>query len=491
MTASAILVHLSGGYIEMHFHFFVMVVVITLYQDWVPFLLAIAYVVVQHGIGGMVFPMAVYNHPSAWANPWLWALIHGVFVLAASAAAIVNWRLNERALEQRRLAEEESLKLLAREQTALAEAAALRKVDQTKDELVSVVSHELRTPLASLVGFVELLLNRDFSEDERREYLSVVRSEGLRLAAILDDFLDLQRMDSDRQLITSKLIDVRPILLQTVDSAGKDEHRPIQLDVAEDLPKIMADEDRVKQVILNLLSNARKYSPDGGEVLLSARRVSGSLELAVSDHGLGIPREALPHLFEKFFRMDNSDRREIKGTGLGLAICRRIVEAHGGRIWPESGGLGQGSRFCFTLPLIAATSSKGDVLLVEDDPSFAQLLELELAAHGLTAVRVVSAEEAEQQVASAPPRALVLDLLLPGLQGEAFLSRLADKGIVPLVVVVTVKDLNEAERTELQRLGAVAVLRKGPGAASAAADVVARALNGQDASAEVKTCALS
>jgi PAS domain-containing protein len=97
LTSSALLVHLSGGYIEVHFHFFVMVVVITLYQEWTPFLLAIAYVVLEHGLGGAIYPAAVYNHPDAWENPWKWAAIHGVFVLGASAAAIANWRLSEDA----------------------------------------------------------------------------------------------------------------------------------------------------------------------------------------------------------------------------------------------------------------------------------------------------------------------------------------------------------------------------------------------------------
>jgi signal transduction histidine kinase/CheY-like chemotaxis protein len=478
MTCSAILVHLSGGYIEMHFHFFVMVVVITLYQDWVPFVLAILYVVVQHGLGGMLFPMSVYNHPSAWANPWGWAVIHGVFVLAASAAAIVNWRLNELAQERRRLAEEESLKLQAREQAALAEAAALRKLDRTKDELVSVVSHELRTPLAIVVGFVELLLNREFDSDERRQYLNVMHSEGLRLTAILDDFLDLQRMESGQQLISPKRVDLRPLLSVSIDSAGEDEQRPIRLDLCDDLPEAFVDQDRLKQVVGNLVSNARKYSPDGGEVVLSASRVDGNLQIEVSDRGLGIPPEALPHLFEKFFRVDNTDRREIKGTGLGLAICRKIVEAHGGRIWAESDGLGQGSRFCFTIPLANAPTNGDarnvDVLVVEDDPSFGELLSIELSKHGLSWLRVASTEAAVQWIAEAQPRGVLLDLVLPGLQGDTFLFHLHQSKIHIPVVVLTVKDLGPNDRRVLADLGVARVFRKGSGSAAKAAEEIAR-----------------
>src|SRR5207237_3274027 len=136
---------------------------------------------------------------------------------------------------------------------------------------------------------------------------------------------------------------------------------------------VSADADQVLQVLANLLSNARKFSPRGGEVTLTARARPGMVEVSVRDRGLGLPPEAVPRLFEKFYRVDNSDRREIKGTGLGLAICQQIVAAHGGRIWAESDGLGHGSRFILTLPLADAEPVEGDVLIVEDDRGFARL----------------------------------------------------------------------------------------------------------------------
>ncbi|MBI4491539.1 MAG: PAS domain S-box protein [Chloroflexi bacterium] len=356
-----------------------------------------------------------------------------------------------------------------------------RELVRTKDELVSVVSHELRTPLASLVGFAELLLTREYPEAQQQQFLTVMLEEGRRLAALINDFLDLQRMESGHQQLAPEPAPVRPLLERAAAAAGEDAQRPIVLQVPDGLPPVRADPDRVHQVLANLLSNARKYSPSGGEVYLSAHLANGGMEIAVRDHGLGLPPEALPHLFQKFFRVDNSDRRAIAGTGLGLAIARKIVEAHGGRIRAESAGLGQGACFSFTLPLALPGPTRGEVLVVEDDASFARLLEAELASRGLSAVLAADAETALEQVAKARPRAVLLDLLLPGLQGEAFLSRLREAGGAPVpVVVVTVKDLSQEERQALARMGTLATLRKGPGVAPAAVEAIGLALAEQE-----------
>jgi PAS domain S-box-containing protein len=370
-----------------------------------------------------------------------------------------------------------------------------RDLARAKDELVSVVSHELRTPLASLVGFSELLLTRDFPEAEKREFLEIIREEGRRLTALINDFLDLQRMESGRLTVAAEPLDLEHLLARSTMSAGNDPARPIVVRCQSDIPPVMADADRVTQVLANLLSNARKFSPAGGEIELAARTIGDVAEVSVRDRGLGLPADAMSRLFEKFYRVDNSDRREIKGTGLGLAICQEIIEAHGGRIWAESDGLGTGARFAFTLPLAPAESDEEgfddswldddgegsqtiDVLVVEDDPGFARLLEEQLEASGLTTVHARSAEAAIERLRGLQPRALVLDLLLPDMSGEELLKRLAERGHAdaPPVVVVSVKDLLPSELRELERHGAIAVLRKGDGVAERAADVVSRAL---------------
>jgi signal transduction histidine kinase/CheY-like chemotaxis protein len=364
----------------------------------------------------------------------------------------------------------------------LRDVTSERDLVRTKDELVSVVSHELRTPLASVVGFAELLRTRELKEAQRQQFLTVILEEGRRLTALINDFLDLQRMESGRQEIVPRPTDLAALLEQCALLAGEDPARPVRIELNDGLPLVRADSDRVKQVVTNLLSNARKYSPGGGEIGVSVREAEGQVIVSVQDHGLGIPPEALPRLFEKFYRVDNSDRRSITGTGLGLAISRKIVEAHGGRIWAESAGLGQGSQFSFSLPVADARNTSGDVLIVEDDAGFARLLEAELANHALSAVWVATAEDAFDQIEADRPKAVVLDLLLPGLQGETFLKRLRQGAYTDIpVVVVTVKDLTQEERGALEDLRVVAVLRKQPTVGAMVGQILDAALRGSNA----------
>lgn len=355
----------------------------------------------------------------------------------------------------------------------LRDVTAERDLVRTKDELVSVVSHELRTPLASVVGFAELLRTRELSEAQRNQFLTVILEEGRRLTALINDFLDLQRMESGRQEIRPRPVSLAELLERTIDASSPDPQRPIELDLPRGLPVVRVDSDRVQQLVTNLIANARKYSPNGGTIEVSARESDGQVIVSVQDHGLGLPADALPRLFEKFFRVDNSDRRSITGTGLGLAISRKIIEAHGGHIWAESAGLGHGSRFSFSLPVARLGGTSGDVLIVEDDAGFARLLEAELANRQISTVWVASAEEAMEHLAAERPKAVVLDLLLPGAQGEDFLRTLKGRrGWNLPVIVVTVKDLTQSERIALRQLSVQAILRKEPNVGSAAADLV-------------------
>jgi PAS domain S-box-containing protein len=352
-----------------------------------------------------------------------------------------------------------------------------RELERAKDELVAVVSHELRTPLSSVVGFAELLLTRDFPEAERREFLDIMHREGRRLTELLNQFLDLQCLGKGHRKVVQRPTDLRRLLRDAAAIAGRDPTHPIVLQVPDHLPAVSADPDRLQQVLANLLSNACKYSPSGGEIRVSARRLDNELvEVAVQDQGVGLPEEALPRLFERFYRVETSDREGIGGAGLGLAISREIVEAHGGHIVAESAGPGQGSTFRFTLP-VAEPVRAAEVLLVEEDAGFAHLLREEFAVRGYSTAWMPSAEAALQEVAAIRPRAVVLDLLLPGLQGETCLRRLREvlKEDLP-EVVITAQDLASEDERTLAELGAVAVYRKGPSAARAAAGTVARAL---------------
>jgi signal transduction histidine kinase len=232
---------------------------------------------------------------------------------------------------------------------AVRDLTAQRELDRAKDELVAVVSHELRSPLAAVCGFVELLLGRDLAAERRESHLRTVLQEARRLGALIDDFLDLQRIDRGAGRVEPVAMDVSE-LLERLRGVSCDQGDPFLLDVPEELPSVYADAERIWQVLLNLVGNARKYSPSGGEIRVRALPLQTEVEISVADQGLGIPAEALPRLFEDFYRIPGPEREGIPGTGLGLSICRKIVEAHGGRIWAESNGPGFGSRFAFTLP---------------------------------------------------------------------------------------------------------------------------------------------
>jgi signal transduction histidine kinase/CheY-like chemotaxis protein len=232
-----------------------------------------------------------------------------------------------------------------------------RELVRAKDELTSMVSHELASPATNLVAYAESLASPDVAESERATMLAAMVHEGQRLLRIVHDFLDIKRLEHGRLHITRRPIDLRHLLEHAATVARADAHHPLVLDIPDALPLVEADPNRIQQVLANLVSNAQKYTPSGGVLRLAARPVSEGIEVSVTDHGLGIPAEALPRLFDKFYRVETTDRRAIRGTGLGLAIAKEMVEANGGRIGVESDGPGLGSRFWFTVPLAAEGSS--------------------------------------------------------------------------------------------------------------------------------------
>jgi signal transduction histidine kinase len=236
--------------------------------------------------------------------------------------------------------------------------------ERTKSELVSNVSHELRTPLASVLGFSSLMLDRNLPPDEMRRYLEVIRAEARRLAELLNDLLDLQRIEQGTLELRLDEVDLNELLGAqiTLYSAQSEEHE-LRLDPADEPLVVYGDRDRLAQVIGNLLSNAIKYSPDGGTVEVSASLVGDEAWIWVRDEGLGIPEEHQQRIFTKFFRGDVGRERGISGTGLGLVLSRQIVEAHGGQIGFESAA-GEGSTFWLQFPAAADSG----LAAARDDP---------------------------------------------------------------------------------------------------------------------------
>ncbi|MGE0684215.1 MAG: sensor histidine kinase [Candidatus Binatia bacterium] len=244
-----------------------------------------------------------------------------------------------------------------------------KEIEGLKDELVAIVSHELRTPLASLRGFAELMLKRTFPVEKQKQFLEIIHSEAVRLTALINDFLDLQRIESGRQTYHFTPTHLPEVLSESLAVFQQEEARHVfRVEVQDALPVVQIDADRIRQVLANLLSNAIKFSPHGGVITVSVRNHTTQIIISVTDQGVGIPPDAKAKLFGKFFRVDNQETRSIGGTGLGLALVKQIVEAHGGQVGVES-QLGQGSTFFFTLPLAPVQNAiQSSSVLVRSQP---------------------------------------------------------------------------------------------------------------------------
>jgi hypothetical protein len=225
-----------------------------------------------------------------------------------------------------------------------------KEVERVKDEIISAVSHEMRTPLTAIMGYAEFMLENEGDPSQQKAYLRTIYQQTEKLNKLIDMFLSLQRLSARQTPFNFQSLILRQLLEEVgaLFGAASPIHR-FTLDVHPELPPVWGDVDQLRQVLTHLVSNAVKYSPAGGEIVLGARIESDGVTFWVKDRGVGIPPAALEKIFDRFYRLDNTDRRLFGGTGLGLALVREIVDAHGGRVWAES-TLGKGSTFYVFLP---------------------------------------------------------------------------------------------------------------------------------------------
>jgi signal transduction histidine kinase len=238
------------------------------------------------------------------------------------------------------------------------DASQREVLDRLKDEFVLTASHELRSPLTSVQGFAELLmLERDSLTPRQVETVEVILDNSRHLVRLLNDLLDLARSDAGRLAIRPQPTEVAPLIEDSVRlmRAQTDaSNQTLSTRIDQDLPAVEAEADRIRQVLVNLLTNAHEYSAEGASIAVMARRAGAEVEIAVSDNGPGIPPDQLEHIFERFVRGDAGLTQRVGGTGLGLPISKSLVELHGGRLAVES-TVGAGSTFSFTLPVAAVT----------------------------------------------------------------------------------------------------------------------------------------
>ncbi|HEY1455276.1 MAG TPA: PAS domain-containing sensor histidine kinase [Candidatus Dormibacteraeota bacterium] len=244
----------------------------------------------------------------------------------------------------------------AANEAAAAHLAGIERLNQLKSEFISLVSHEFRTALVGIQGFSEMIRDEDISIVDAKGFAADINKDALRLNRMINDMLDLDRIEAGRLTLVIEPVSINDLLSRAADRArASSAKHTVTCDLDARRPMVRCDADRISQVVANLLNNAVKYSPAGGDITVTSRAGASQVEVSVRDHGVGIAADFVPHLFSRYERYEKMSGK-ITGTGLGLAIAKEIVEHHGGKIWVDS-EQGKGSDFHFTLPrTVAATS---------------------------------------------------------------------------------------------------------------------------------------
>jgi PAS domain S-box-containing protein len=329
-----------------------------------------------------------------------------------------------------------------------------KELEKLKDEFVSIVSHELRTPLTSIQGALDLLAGGALVDrpDYAQHMLKIGAKNADRLVRLINDILDIERIESGKVTMVKQACDTAHLMTAAVDTV-RDVARQaeVTLEVSPLAARIWADPDRIIQVLINLLSNAIKFSDSGSTVWLTATKDlknTSQTILQVRDRGRGIPQAKLESIFGRFQQVDASDSRKKGGTGLGLAICRSIVQHHDGQIWAQS-TLGEGSSFFFTLPLlpeepemVVESDANGPlILLCDDDSSVRTVIKTTLEQQNYRAIAVASGPEAIERAAQLQPDVILLNLMMPGMNGWETLAILKEQPATANIPVLILSGL--------------------------------------------------
>ncbi len=339
----------------------------------------------------------------------------------------------------------------------LQDMTPLEELGRLRVDLLGVVSHELRIPLSSIRGSATALLDAatDLNPAER-QFLQIIVNQTDHMGELIGDLLDVARIETGTLPVSLEPATIISLVDRArntfLSGGGKND---LDLDLATDLPLVMADRQRIVQVLGNLLSNAARHSLESSVIKVIAVREDLHVAVSVADEGTGISAERLPHLFKKFPRTDGQNEGSGSGSsGLGLAICKGIVEAHGGRIWAESDGLGQGARFTFTIPVVEeagtdattqsprrATRSRQEaneevrILVVDDDPQALKYIRDTLSEAGFTPLVTPDPKDALCLMEEQRPHLVLLDLVLPDSNGIDLMEAILRMADVPVIFV--------------------------------------------------------
>ena len=365
----------------------------------------------------------------------------------------------------------------------LKEAAAARarslaeaeRIGRAKDEFLATMSHELRTPLNAMLGWAKMLLKNHTDEKKLAHGLTVIERNAETQARLISDLLDVSRIISGKLRLTVQRVSVAAVIsaaVEVVRQAADAKGVTLAVSLDPEVGAMLGDPDRLQQIVWNLLSNAVKFTPQGGSVAVTATRQASTISLQVEDTGIGLSRENLPLIFERFQQVDSSTTRAQGGLGLGLAIVRTLVEAHGGRVEAQSPGLGQGATFTVTLPLRAvipaAAPANGEsaragraasepelnaarlrgarILVVDDDADSLDLLRVVLESAGAEVAAATNAPSALQDAKQKTFDLIISDIGMPEMDGYAFMRTLrAHNTTLPAIALTAYARTEDAE----------------------------------------------